>query len=106
MRYDSHHLLWTRKNWNKGYAHRLRKIFVYQLPMPLHQKLHEAVEPIPVLDEQEARMLYVEYKRLDHELDLEEALQWLILHAPNSEFAMAMMAQLGFIQNHEALYRD
>ena len=106
MRYDSHHLLWTRKNWNKGYAHRLRKIFVYQLPVPLHQKLHEVVEPIPVLGEQEARELFIEYQRLDHKPELEEALKWLILHAPTSEFAMAIMAQLGFIQNYEALYRD
>ena len=106
MRYDSHHLLWTRKNWNKGYAHRLRKIFVYQIPIDMHRKLHEVVNPIPVLSEQEARMLFVEYQRLDHKLGLEEGLRWLILNAPTSEFAIAMMAQLGFIQNYEALYKD
>ena len=47
-----------------------------------------------------AELLWVEFKAVDHEMGLFEALEWLQLHAPNSEFAMAMMAQSGFLQNH------
>lgn len=106
MRYDSHHLLWTRRTWNKGYAHGLRKLFVYQVPVPMHQKLHEVVSPIPVLSESEAKALFIEYHKLGQRLELEEALKWLVANAPNPDFAIAMMAQLGFVQNYETIYND
>lgn len=102
MKYSAHHVLFYRKRFNKGYAHRLRKAFVYEIPDDMHIKLHQIVGPAPEISDDEARNLYIEYKRLDHELSFEEALRWLILNAPSSEFAIAMMAQLGFVQNYEA----
>lgn len=88
MKYSAHHVLFYRKRFNKGYAHRLRKAFVYEIPDDMHIKLHQIVGPAPEISDDEARNLYIEYKRLDHEL--------------SSEFAIAMMAQLGFVQNYEA----
>lgn len=106
MKYSSHHLLFYRKRFNKGYAHRLRKAFVYEIPDDMHTALHQIVGPAPAISEEEAQRMFVEFKRLDHELDFKEALNWLILNAPTAEFAIAMMAQLGFVVNYEAQHHD
>lgn len=106
MKYSAHHVLFYRRRFNKGYAHRLRKVFVYEIPDDMHTALHQVVGPVPEISEDEARSLYVEYRRLDQELTLKEALNWLILHAPSAEFAIAMMTQLGFIINYETTHRN
>lgn len=106
MKYSAHHIFFYRKRFNKGYAHRLRKAFVYELPDEVHTKLHQIVGPVPELSEEEARNLFIEFKRLDHRLQLEEALNWLILNAPSAEFAIAMMAQLGVIKNYDTTNRN
>ena len=98
--HDSHHLLWTRKTWDKGFKLLLRRAFVYDLPLDIHQQLHASVKPIPPLEEEEARWLWEQYKLVDRELDLFEALEWLRSHAPNSQFAIAIMAEQGFLQNY------
>lgn len=98
--YDSHHLLWTRRTWDRGFKLLLRRSFIYEIPIVVHQELHSVIEPIPPLSEDEARGLWIEFKAVGHEMSLFEALEWLQLHAPNSEFAMAMMAQAGFLHNH------
>lgn len=96
MRYDSHHLLWTRKNWNKGYAHRLRKLFVYELPMPLHQELHQKVEPIPVPFDCEE--LFIKYSKLGYKMDIPQAIEWLIRNSKDEAFRRAMKFQLDFLE--------
>ena len=106
MKYSAPHLLFYRKRFNKGYAHRLRKAFVYEIPDDMHTALHKIVGPAPEISEDEAMRMNVEYKRLDQDLDIYEALNWLILNAPTAEFAMAIMAQLGFIRNYEATRHD
>lgn len=98
--YDRHHILHYRRYWGKGYKQLLRKEFVYSLPIPVHQELHATVGPVPPLDEDEARWLWIQFKAVDHEMSLFEALEWLQLYAPNSEFAIAIMAQAGFLHNH------
>lgn len=101
MKFSAHHILFYRRVWNKGYAHKLRRLFVYEIPDDVHRRLHEAVGPVPRITEQEARDLYVAYKKMDR-LGLEHALKWLADNAPNAEFGTAILAQLGFLQN--ALY--
>lgn len=94
---SKHHLLWTRHGWNKGYAHKLRKALVYNIPDDVHRELHKAVAPIPPITEQEARELFVLYKRADT-MSILEAVEWLSANAPNSEFATAMAAQEIFLR--------
>lgn len=96
---DKHHLLFYRSEWSKGYNLLLRRAFIYEIPITVHQALHSSVGKVPPLDEQEGKMLWEQYKLLDHELDLFEALRWLQLNAPTSEFAIAIMAQRGFLTN-------
>lgn len=97
--YDSHHLLWTRRTWDRGYKLLLRRAFIYEIPIVVHQELHASIEPMPPLDETEAKMLWDLYKQTDQDMSLFQALAWLQLHAPNAEFAMAIMAQYGFLSN-------
>lgn len=98
---SKHHLLWSRKNWNKGYAHKLRRIFAYNIPDELHRNLHKAIAPIPTITEQEARKLYTDYRKLP-DLGLFDALEWLIDNAPSSDFALAIMGQYLYLRcNYE-----
>lgn len=97
---DKHHLLFYRAEWNKGYALLLRRVFVYEIPIPVHQDLHTVAGNVPVLNDADARWLWQEYKKLDHELDLFEALEWLQLNAPNLEFAAAIAVQREFLQQN------
>jgi hypothetical protein len=97
MKYSAHHVLFYRRHWNKGYAHKLRRLFVYEIPDDVHRKLHEVVGPVPTITEHEARELFVAYKR-NGDLDLNQALKWLAENAPNDEFKNAILAQLGFLR--------
>lgn len=99
--YDRHHILFYRKEWSKCHALKLRRCFVYEIPIAIHQELHSAVGAVPVLDELDARELWILYQKLDRELSLFEALEWLILNSPNEEFAKAIQAQFDFL--HERL---
>ena len=98
--HDRHHILWPRTRFNKGFNQLLRRYFVYELPMNVHQQLHATVRPVPVLDEEDARRMWEELKEIDHDMELMEALVWLRNHAPDSEFAIAMIEQQGFLQNN------
>ena len=98
--WDKHHILHYRRNWDRGCKLLLRRAFIYEIPIEVHQRLHATVGPVPPLDEFEARQLWQEFREVDHEMNLFEALDWLRLHAPTSEFAIAIMAQQGFLQNN------
>ena len=98
---NSHHILHYRRWWDKGYKQKLRRVFVYELPVDVHEKLHGVVGPVPPLDEDDAKWLWCLYNQEGSpEMSLFEALDWLLAHAPNSEFAIAIMAQYGFLRNH------
>ena len=98
--HDKHHLLFYRAEWNRGYNQLLRRVFIYDIPMPVHQALHSSVGKVPPLDEQESKWLWERYRNVDHELDLYEALAWLENNAPNVEFATAIAAQRDFLENN------
>ena len=98
--YDSHHILFYRKEWGKGCKQLLRRSFVYEIPIEVHQALHAAVGQVPPLDEDEARLLWDRFKQLDRPLGLYEAFEWLMQNSPNAEFSMAIMAQYGFLRNY------
>lgn len=97
--YDKHHLLFYRKLWDKGYKQLLRRAFVYELPITVHQQLHAVVGAIPPLDEREAQELWSNYNyTAKRGMSLYEALDWLIANSPNDEFRHAMIEQYAFIR--------
>lgn len=74
---------------------------MYELPVDVHEKLHGVVGPVPPLDEDDAKWLWGLYNQEGSpEMSLFEALDWLMINAPNSEFAIAIMSQYGFLRNH------
>ena len=97
--YDAHHILFYRKEWGKGYKQLLRRSFLYRIPIGVHHQLHATVRQVPPLDEAEAKLLWDEYQKLDRQLDIYEALEWLMENSPNADFGMAIMAQYGFLRN-------
>lgn len=98
--HSDHHVLFTRRLWSDGCKRKLRRAFVYELPLEVHQALHQAVRPVPPLDEEDAKWLWHQYVAEHRNMELMEALEWLRLHAPNSEFAIAIIEQQGFLQNN------
>lgn len=40
---NSHHLLFMKKEWNSGYAKKLRERFIYKIPVWMHDELHHTV---------------------------------------------------------------
>lgn len=96
---SKHHLLWTRHEWNKGYAHKLRKALAYNIPDDVHRELHRAVAPIPPLTEPQARELFVKYKK-QPDMGVIDAAEWLLENSPNSDFSTAMAAQVLFLKCH------
>ena len=97
--YDSHHILFYRKEWSKGCKLLLRRSFVYQIPIGVHQQLHATVSQVPPLDENEARLLWQRFKELDARLDIFEALEWLMANSPNADFGAAIKAQYDFLRD-------
>lgn len=97
--YDSHHILHYRRNWSKGFKLQLRRAFVYELPVGVHQDLHKAVAGVPPLCEWEARNLWMKFRAISYKMDLFEALEWLQGNAPNEEFAEAIRQQYEFLRD-------
>lgn len=97
--YDRHHILFYRKEWDSGYQAKLRKCFVYEIPIDIHQELHQIVDAVPALSEDEAKELWVRFQSESEELSLFEAFAWLMRYSPSAEFSIAIMAQYGFLRN-------
>lgn len=97
--YDRHHILFHRKEWDSGYKLKLRRCFVYEIPITVHQELHQILKAVPALDEEDAKELWVQFQSLDYELSIWEAYEWLMLHSPSAEFSISIMAQYGFLRN-------
>lgn len=96
--YDRHHILFYRKEWDSGYRAKLRRCFVYEIPVEVHQELHRVVSAVPALSEPDAKELWILFQR-ESEMSLFEALRWLMLNSPDAGFSIAIMAQFGFLQN-------
>lgn len=97
--YDRHHILFCRKEWDSGYKLKLRRCFVYEIPVAVHQELHQTVHAVPALEEDQAKELWIRFQS-ESELSLFEALEWLMRYSPSAEFSIAIMAQFGFLRNH------
>lgn len=98
--HDTHHVLFYRSEWNKGYALLLRRSFAYDIPVALHKELHATVRNVPVLEKDEAKSLWERYAQLDQKMELMDALEWLLENAPNEEFAAAISEQRVFLKEN------
>lgn len=84
---DTHHLLYQRKHFSQGYAHKLREHWYFKVEIPMntcHRELHSTIHDIPCPNGSLCKKAYlklIEYeeKGLISESDTpEERLQFLI----------------------------
>ena len=96
---DCHHLLWTKRDWETGYARALRNDFTRRIPVGLHRELHRVVPPLPVPPGRLCREAYETYLREKEIVDSyapARACAWLYVHIPDASFRVAMQKQIDF----------
>lgn len=107
--YDTHHCLWPRREWNKGYAKGLRTHWYFMVTIPrktLHAKIHEEMGCIPVPPGQAAReafekiMALESYGGITAEDPIEKRLELLasIFRTTSPETAIALNKQAGIVR--------
>lgn len=95
-----HHVLYYRRNWDRGFKALLRKSFIYSIPISVHDELHKECGPVPPIEEYEAKVLWEQFKLVNHDMRLFEGLGWLVDHAPNEDFKEAILAQKNFLRSN------
>lgn len=78
-------------------------MFVFEVPISLHNDYHAHIHDIPVPDGSVLRFLWFHYQRTRpkiHEMGIVEACDWLIANADDLDFRMAMTSQRNFFQSH------
>lgn len=95
---NKHHLLFQGRHWKSGYAKMLRDNFIFEVPICIHQNLHNHILfDVPVPAGQELSRMWREY--IDEKPifeDIIEGIEWLILHSEDERFCLAMKKQLNF----------
>lgn len=68
LSYDTHHLCFSRRQWNKGYVKSIRNYWYFIVLIPkntLHAKIHQEIDSIPVPKECSAKRAYEAVRALD-----------------------------------------
>lgn len=97
---NKHHCLFQGRHWNTSYAKRLRMAFVREVPVYIHNELHnEWLHDVPVPDGallKEAWEAYMEDRAVIDTFDVCRACAWLYCHIPDVKFRNAMQVQIDF----------
>lgn len=104
--YSSHHILWQKRDWNAGYAKRLRTVFVRQIPDDMHKDLHKELMELPVPPGDLLRKCWMDYQKDKDEIDAYDifrACAWLYVHIPDPAFRSAMHWQIDFFASRSPL---
>ena len=106
--FDNHHLLWTRRSYDRGYARALRNHPYCQALIPketLHKNIHHALRCIPVpagTDAKNVFELLVWLERLellDFDDPIEKKLKFLIDNLKTESTVNALQTQLRVVEN-------
>lgn len=111
--FNGHHLLWTRRNWRKGYAGKLRAFWYLKAQIPadtLHRHIHEEMVGIPKPDEILCQDALNQLKELDarkilHKTDpIDQRLKLLIclLDTGDSPTAEALRQELKIVEHYQS----
>lgn len=96
-----HHLLFQRKHWVTPYAKKLRTAMVRELPVSVHNELHnEILHDVPRPAErllQAAYNDYLEEKEIIDTLGICQLIVWLCDEIPDEAFQACMMVQFRFL---------
>lgn len=106
--FDNHHLLWTRRSYDRGYARALRNHPYCQALIPketLHKNIHHALRCVPVpagADAKNVFELLVWLERLellDFDDPIEKKLKFLIENLKTESTVNALQTQLRVVEN-------
>ena len=108
---NSHHILWTKRNWRKGYAGKLRSHWYFKIaiPLELHRYIHANMVGIPRCNEAMCEAALYQMKLLEgygvlHKSDsLKIRLELLIciLDTGQSETAEALKQELTLVEHFD-----
>lgn len=105
--FDNHHLLWTRRSYDRGYARALRNHPYCQALIPketLHKNIHHALRCVPVpvgADAKNVFELLVWLERLellDFDDPIEKKLKFLIENLKTESTVNALQTQLRVVE--------
>ncbi len=98
---NRHHLLFQGRHWNAGMAKALRAAFVYRIDEKVHKELHDHVlNDVPKPPPEALKTLYMAFLEQNREiiqLDIINAIEWLIGHCDDAAFQSAMARQRDFL---------
>ena len=99
---NTHHILYCRRNWNKGYAQKLRShpYAKIELDKEKHDKIHHFIFNVPVPNEEECMLAY-------ELLNAELSLGLISLDDSAEDRILFFLCQFAFIEDtHEALEKQ
>lgn len=96
-----HHLLFQREHWVTPYAKKLRTAMVRELPVSIHNELHnEILHDVPKPAERMLEIAYHDYleeKEIIDTLGICQLIVWLCDEIPDEAFRACMMVQFRFL---------
>ena len=100
--YNRHHLIFQRKHYAKGYAKALREAFVYEIPIHIHDELHNTVlHDVPRPSDAEIKSMYLTYlahKEVIDQADILTACEWLATACRDPAWRACMFRQYNFLK--------
>lgn len=100
--YNKHHLIFQRRHYSRGYAKLLREAFVYEIPVSIHDELHNAIlHDVPRPSDVEIRDMYRTYlahKELIDNSDMLTVCEWLATACRDPAWRACMMRQYNFLK--------
>lgn len=100
---NRHHLLYQRRHWTTPYAKQLRLAMVRQVPVRIHNELHnDVLRDIPKPAEKMLETAWKAYQSQKTQIDalnLQELILWLYNAIPDEGFRACMMVQYRFFDS-------
>lgn len=100
---NKHHLIFQHRHYSRGYAKLLREAFVYEIPIDVHNELHNVIlHDIPRPSDTEIREMYqtyISHKELFEASDVLTVCEWLATACRDPAWQACMMRQYKFLKS-------
>lgn len=100
---NRHHILYQRRNWNTPFAKQLRLAMTREIPINIHNILHnEVLKDVPKPSEKVLKIAYEEYlaqKTIIDAMNVCELILWLYNAIPDEAFRACMLVQYHFFDS-------
>lgn len=96
---NSHHLLYMGRDWQDGYAKKLRDRFVYKIPVGIHDELHhDVLQAVHRPSDEVLRQTWEILQKCPQAASygILRALAWLYVYTPDPEFRADIQKQIDF----------